>query len=442
MPRKGYVLFVLFLLASAMFVGRAFSADKDAGRLKTLERILTAVEQEYVKPVKSEDLFDGAYRGILSTLDPYSQFFDVQETTSFAEDTEGQFGGLGIEISLKDGILTVLSPLRGTPAWDAGILPGDMVLKIDGAPTDGISLEEALHKLRGPVDASVTLTVRHVGAPIDVEIPIVRAVIQPKSVEFAMIDDKLGIGLMRVISFNAHVMNDLMQGVKELQDAGLKSLVLDLRGNPGGLLDKAVEMSDLFLAKGVIVSVRGRRPAMDKKYEARPGDPLEELPIIMLVDEASASASEIVAAALKDNGRSLLVGSRTFGKGSVQNVFSLGNGEALKLTTARYYRPNDQPIEDRKGIIPDVEVPVSREEILALRVQEREDKLRGTYNLQSLIEEPAPEAREETISTNPKDPFEEIKEPAAKEPPRRGRVADHQFKAAYNILKWQLTEAK
>jgi carboxyl-terminal processing protease len=434
MPRKGYVLFVLFLLASAMFVGRAFSADKNSDRMRTFERIMSAVEQEYVEPVGPEKLYEGAYRGLLSVLDPYSQFFTVQDTTTFSEDTEGQFGGLGIEISIKDGILTVLSPLRDTPAWEAGILAGDMILKIDGVSTEGIMLDEALHKLRGKVGTAVTLTVRHAGTIADIEVSIVRAVIQPKSIEYAMLDEAHGIGLIRVISFNAHCMDDLVEGAKELQQKGMKGLILDLRGNPGGLLDKAVDMADLFLSKGIIVSVRGRRAELDKKYEAEAGDSLETIPVVVLVDQASASASEILAAALKDNDRAMLVGMRTFGKGSVQNVFSLGNGEALKLTTARYYRPNDKPIEDRKGVVPDIQVPVTAEEIIALRNQEREDKLRGAYDIRSLIEDQAP-ADPETA------PVEGEEENAAKEQ-RRGRATDNQLKAAFNILKWQLSQAK
>lgn len=432
MPRKGYVLFVLFLLASAMFVGRAFSADKNGDYELTLKRLIKAVEDEYVEKVETQKLYEGAYRGLLSELDPYSQYFTIEETTTFTEDTEGQFGGLGIEISIKDGILTVLSPLRDTPAWEAGILAGDMVLKIDGESTEGIMLDQALHKLRGKVGTTVTLTIRHAGSIIDNEVTIVRAVIKPKSVEAVMLDDKTGIGLIRVISFNGHALEDLVESAKTLQEEGMKGLILDLRGNPGGLLDMAVDMSDLFLKEGVIVSVRGRRSELDVVKKADAGEMLESTPVVVLIDQASASASEILAAALKDNNRAMLVGMRTFGKGSVQNVFSLGNGEALKLTTARYYRPNNEPILDRQGIIPDIQVPMTAEEILALRNQEREDKLRGAYDIRALIQDP--------VEPPKSDEKAEEETPGKEGEPRRTRAIDTQLKAAFNILKWQLAQ--
>ncbi len=236
------------------------------------------------------------------------------------------------------------------------------------------------------------------------------------------------IALIRVNSFTAKVMDEMNDAAKGLLEKNARAVILDLRGNPGGLLDKAVEMADLFVAEGVIVSVKGRNPARNVVFRARKGGPLEQLPTVVLVDEGSASASEIVAAALRDHNRAMLVGTRTFGKGSVQNVIPLGDGEALKLTTAKYYRPSDKPIEDRHGILPDINVPLSRETLIALRNQEREDKLRGAWKLSGQLEEeekPAPAER-----------AEDGKEDGATD--RRGRVADYQLKAALNVLRWQL----
>jgi len=447
MPRNGYVLFVLILFAAAMFVGSAFSQeDEHAKDLRTLARIIAAVEQEYVSPeVEVDKLYEGAYRGVLSSLDPYTQFLsgssENNEAARFTEDTQGEFGGLGIEIGLKDGILTVLSPLRGTPAWEAGILAGDMILKIESKSTEGISLDEALNKLRGKVGTDVNITIRHVNSAVDEDITLTRETIQPKSVEAEMLDPALGIGLMRVSSFNARVMKEMNEAIDDFKEQGLKALILDLRGNPGGLLQEAVEMADLFLSDGIIVSVKGRRKTFDNKYEAEPGGPLEEkqVQVVMLVDEGSASASEILAAALRDNGRALLVGARTFGKGSVQNVFDLGEGNRLKMTTARYYRPNGEPIEDRKGITPDINIPMSRDELLALRMQEREDKLRGTYHVGGLMEEDRNGAPDEAVpdpgipANTPEDVVDEV---TPNDTERRGRVVDRQLLAAYNLLRW------
>lgn len=428
MPRKNLVIFTLAIFIAAMGVSRAFTPDRYVKEKRTFDRIFDEVLENYVSEQDGRKLYEGAYKGMLSTLDPYSQYFNQTEATSFNADTEGEFGGIGVEISLREGILTVVTPIRGTPAYEAGILPGDMILKVDGKSTERITLDEAVKLMRGKVGTSLVLTIRHIGAPADTTVTLTRAVIKPASVEWEMIDAANGIALIRVSSFTAKVMDEMNDAVKGIQAQNARALILDLRGNPGGLLDKAVEMADLFVSEGIIVSVKGRNPAKNIVFRARKGGLLEQMPTVVVVDEGSASASEIVAAALKDHHRAMLVGTRTYGKGSVQNVIPLGDGESLKLTTAKYYRPSDKPIEDRQGIFPDVYVPMTREMLIALRNQEREDKLRGAWKLSGQVEEDekaAPPVAEEAVEGKP----------AAE---RRGRVADYQLKAALNVLRWQL----
>jgi len=436
MARKNLVLFLAVLFAVALGISRAFSEEKYYDQMRVFTSILDHVMRYYVTELdepKINELFEGAYNGMLGRLDPYTQYMNVTETQTFSEDTEGKFGGLGIEISVKDGLLTVIAPIRGTPAYEAGILAGDVILKIDGRSTERMPLDEAVKILRGKPDTKVTLTIRHPGSMVDEEITITRAVIKPTAVEYGIVDKENGIGLMRVVSFTAHVMEDFRAGIAEMRESGLRALVLDLRGNPGGLLDRAVAMCDEFIADGTIVSVRGRQKERDQTFSARAGEGLENIPLVVLVDGGSASASEIVAGCMRDHHRAVLVGTPTYGKGSVQNIIPLGDGAALKLTTARYYTPNGQPIEDRRGIVPDILVPMTREHLIALRNQEREDKLRNRYHLGSNLEEG------EEVEPEPQANVEGDEAPPT---PRRGRVIDIQLRAAVNLLKWRLAAAK
>ena len=439
MPRKSLIVFLVVVLAGALGVSRAFSQEPYEKEFQTLRKIIQDVQNDYVTEVEPKKLFEGACRGALEALnDPFTQYFNQPEASRFAAETEGKFGGLGIEISLKDGILTVIAPIKGTPAYDGGILPGDQVLKIDGKSTERLRLEDAVNTLRGKVGSKVTLTVHHIGALVDNEITLTRAEIKPASVEGAMLDSKDGIGYIQITQFTETVRDDMRSAVGDLQKHGLKAMVIDLRGNPGGLLDQAVDIADDFLSSGVIVSVRGRQPEMTRTYSAHKGQKLTALPIIVVVDEGSASASEILAAALHDNGRSLLVGGRTYGKGSVQNVIPLGNGESLKMTTALYYRPNNEPIKYHQGIMPDIYLPMSAEHELALHNQEREDKLRGRYRLGADLEEqPAAPEPKPADGKTPDDADEKAQKAEAEA--RRNRVVDFQLQAALNVLKWQLT---
>ena len=439
MPRKNLVLFLAVLFASAMGISRAFSEDKYYREMQTFSRILHHVMQNYVTEVEPKDLFEGAYSGMLNRLDPYTQYLNMSDTKSFSEDTEGKFGGLGIEITIENGVLMVISPIRGTPAFEAGIQAGDRVLKIDGKSTERISLVEAVHYLRGEVGSKVVVTVRHTGSMVDEDITITRAVIKPASVEYEIIDQAAGIALVRIPSFNARVMDDLSKGVETMKKANLRGMILDLRQNPGGLLNVAVEMCDQFVADGVIVSVKGRHEVLQQAFKAKKGDALEDVPLVVLVDGSSASASEIVAGCIRDHKRGMLVGARTYGKGSVQNVVPLNKTEMLKLTTARYYTPADLPINDRHGIMPDVLVPMPREHLFALRNQEREDKLRGRYHLGGSIEEEETPVMEKKKGQEgePEKTKGTENEKNKKKKVRRSRVVDYQLKAALNILKWQ-----
>lgn len=449
MPRKSLLLFLAVLFATALGISRAVTEEEFKDEIQVLKNILRLVKENHIKEIDEEKLFEGAYRGMLLALqDPYTQYFNKRDTRAFQEDTRGKFGGLGIRISIKDGLLTVISPIRGTPAYKAGVLPGDVILKIDGKSTERIKIEEAVKTLKGKSGTKVTITVRHRGSPVDRDITIIRAVIKPPSAEYEMIDKKNGIGLMRISGFSETMMSDLHLGIKEMREQNLKGLILDLRNNPGGLLPAAVRMADEFIAEGRIVSTKGRHERDSQEFWARKGQSLESLPVIVLINNGSASASEIVAGALKDRGRALLVGDRTFGKGSVQKVVGLGNDRTLKLTTAKYYMPSGKPIEDHVGIEPDIRVPMSLEDLIALRQQELEDMLRGSYHLGGLIEEDD-EAATRRIAVPPED------QPDDKEPgndksgakkdetgKRRKRKVDFQLKSALNILRWQLSGFK
>ena len=455
MPRKNLIIIIVILVAAALGMDRAFSQDKYYKEMEIFSRIMHEVLNNYVTEQEAEKLFEGAYRGMLGQLDPYSQYFTQKQNRSFASETDGRFGGLGIEISISQGILTIIAPMRGTPAYEAGILAGDVILEIDGKSTERITLNEAVNLLRGKPGEPVTLTIRHPGALVDSKITIKRAIIKPPSVEYEMMNEKAGIGYMRVSTFSARVMQDLREAAKELKKQNCRGLILDLRQNPGGLLNVAVEMCDEFLEEGVIVSVKGRRPEQNKAYRAQKGDMLEDMPVVLLVDEGSASASEIVAGCLRDRKRGLIVGARTYGKGSVQNIIPLNAGQAIKLTTARYYTPDDLPILDHQGVFPDVPVPMTRDHLIALRNQEREDKMRGAYHLTGSIQEfhngaekpvetkETPEKKEEKKEKDkdenaPKDDKQKDADPAG----RRRRVVDYQLKSAYNILRWQVNGGK
>ena len=324
--------------------------------LRTFTGVLDAVKQDYVEPVKDKDLLENAIRGLLSNLDPHSAYLDAEAFQDLQIGTTGEFGGLGIEVGQEDGFLKVIAPIDDTPAQRAGIRAGDLIIRLDDVSVKGMALADAIQKMRGKPNTAITLTIIREGARKPLKIKLIREVIQVKSVKSRLLEP--GFGYLRITQFQARTAQNLEQAIQELEQqnkAPLRGLVLDLRNNPGGVLNGAVDVVDDFLDDGVIVQTKGRGNGSDQSYKATPGDLLKAAPIVALVNGGSASASEIVAGALQDHRRALIVGERTFGKGSVQSILPLGNGTAVKLTTARYYTPNGRSIQ-AEGIVPDIQL--------------------------------------------------------------------------------------
>ena len=337
--------------------GNAAAKDKNFYKdIKTFNEVLDMVRKNYVDEVDTTPLMQGAINGMIRSLDPHSAFMTPDLYKELEVETQGQFGGIGIEIMILKEVLTVVSPIEDTPAFNAGIKPGDQILKIDGKSTKDITTVEAVQKLRGPKDTKVTISILRENMAAPKDITLTRAVIQIKSVKFKKLEDR--IGYIRIAAFQERTVEDLRKALKDLNEKNnpLKGLVLDLRNDPGGLLTQAVEVSDVFLKEGTIVSTRGRVKSMESKSTARDDNNEIGCPIVVLVNEGTASAAEIVAGALQDNGRALIMGTQTFGKAYVQTVIPLEGGSALKLTTARYYTPKGRSIQ-AEGITPDITVP-------------------------------------------------------------------------------------
>lgn len=319
--------------------------------LRAFAAVFREVRRSYVEPVKSSELMQAAIRGLLSDLDPHSEYLGAEELVALQDDTTGTYAGLGLEVQMIDGNLTVIAPIDETPAARAGVRSGDVIVEVDGVPVDVDSTVEAVELLRGEPGSKVQLSVFREGVePFRVQ--LTREVISVASVRSRMLAD--GIGYVRITQFQEDSGSQTAKAVGRLQSSrSLRGLVLDLRSNPGGLLTAAVEVSDVFLETGTVVSMRGRVPQTQATLDASPGDLLQGAPLVVLVDAGTASAAEIVAGALQDHRRALIVGRPTFGKGSVQSILPLENGEALKLTTARYYTPAGRSIQ-AQGIAPDV----------------------------------------------------------------------------------------
>ncbi|TLS76929.1 S41 family peptidase [Mariprofundus erugo] len=328
-------------------------AATDYQQLQKFSRVMEMVRQAYVEEVSDEKLIDGALTGMLASLDPHSTYLDKEMFKQMNVDTTGEFGGLGIEISAAEGGIRIVSPIEDTPAYRAGIKAGDLIIKIDDELARDLSLAEAVKKMRGKPGTSITLTIFRQGEDAPKEVAIVRAVIKVKSVKGDLLAP--GYAYLRITQFQERTDTLLRQQISELkkQSGGkLAGAVLDLRNNPGGLLNQAVEVSDMFLDKGNIVSTKSRA-GKSMSFDAQPGDELDGLPLIVLINNGSASASEIVSGALQDHHRAVLLGTRSFGKGSVQSVVPLSDGTAIKVTTALYYTPSGRSIQ-ATGIDPDI----------------------------------------------------------------------------------------
>ena len=347
-----FVLGLLFLNGN----GSRVKADSDDvyKNIEIFTEVLRQVEKNYVEPQKAKDLVYDAIKGMVSSLDPHSSFMTKEEYNELMTETKGSFSGIGIEITVKDKILTVVSPIEGTPAYLAGMKAGDRIIKVEGESTLDMSLMEAVKKIRGPEGSTVKLTVLREGEEKPLEFAITRGVIPLKSVRYFFIAP--GIGYIRVSNFQSNTAEDLTKALEVLEKNGqMKGLVLDMRNNPGGLLSQAIDVSELFLDSGIIVSTKGRTGSHDIEARAHKNSRPRTYPIVVLVNGGSASAAEIVAGALQDNKRALILGSRTFGKGSVQTILPLSDGSGLRLTTARYYTPSGKSIQS-SGITPDVEI--------------------------------------------------------------------------------------
>jgi len=357
------LLFGLFL-GVILALGQSVSADKAAPNgyeglplddIRTLSEVFGKIKENYVEPIEDKALLTNAIRGMLSGLDPHSSFLDLEEFKELTVGTKGEFGGLGIVVGMENGFVKVISPIDDTPAERAGIKAGDLIIRLDEKPVKGMVLDEAVKLMRGKPGEPIDLLVSREGVDKPFKVRVVRDKIRVKSIKSRVLEP--GYGYIRITQFQQRTGEDLLKAIDDIkeksEEVGLRGLVLDLRNNPGGLLDAAVAVSDAFLTEGVVVSVRGRHMDSQHSFQATPIDRINGAPLVVLVNGGSASASEIVAGALQDHKRAVVMGSQTFGKGSVQSIVKLGNNTALKMTTARYYTPNDRTIQ-AKGITPDI----------------------------------------------------------------------------------------
>jgi carboxyl-terminal processing protease len=330
--------------------------------LKVFTDVLGLVQKEYVEETDPKHLVYGAIKGMLETLDPHSAFMPPDMYKEMQAETKGRFDGIGIEITLKDSVLTIVSPIEDTPAFKAGILANDQIIKIEGESTKNLTLQDSVKRLRGPKGTKVTITIMREGFTKPQEFTLIRDVIPIRSVRYEMLEKQYGY--IRLSQFQEKTDSEFEKAFKTLEEeskGNLKGLVLDLRNNPGGLLDQAVKVADRFIDSGLIVSMEGRREDQKMKFYAHGKKTIPRYPLVVLINSGSASGAEILAGAIQDQRRGILVGTQTFGKGSVQTIFPLKDGSGLRLTTARYFTPNGRSIQ-AKGITPDVVVKPSRPE--------------------------------------------------------------------------------
>jgi len=440
------IAFVILLsFASITLMGRlqegktASPEKQEYAFLEVFNQAVYLVEQNYVKEVDAKTLYYGAIQGMLNALDPHSVYLTPDYFRDMKIELQGQFGGIGIEVGVREGRLSVIAPLEDTPAWRAGFKPGDLIVKIDGVSTEGMNLEDAVHRMRGKVGGRVTITLFRQGWAEPKDFPITREVIQIKAVRKAeIIDGKFGY--LRLVTFNDNTSTDLSKAMKELMDktgGKISGLVLDLRNNPGGKLEQAVEVSKTFISEGLIVSTKGRIKESNQNFYAHKQNAYTGFPMVVLVNAGSASASEIVAAAIKDSGRGILLGAKTYGKGSVQSLYTLKDGSGMKITTAYYYTPSGKSIQ-AEGITPDIVVEELSPEDMARLEQERrldEERRFKEENLPGYIKQEEAQKNKSGEKTA--------------EPPEREEVGfeelalkDYQLRRAIEILKsWEVFQA-
>ena len=348
-------ILIILLLINFFFLKNAYSSEKDIyHKIDLFGEVLEKINKEYVDEIDQSESMDAAIDGLLQSLDPYSGYMSPKTFDEMQTDTSGEFGGLGIEVTMEAGVVKVISPIDDTPASRAGIKAGDYIVKIENTQVQGKSLSEAVDLMRGPVGSSIELTIRRRGEKKALIFEVTREIIEIKSVKADLLDKN--IGYLRLTSFNENSAQQIEKEIKELEkNKKLKGYILDLRNNPGGLLSQAIKISDFFLENGEIVSTKSRKSSENRKWFAKKGDITKGKTLIVLINYGSASASEIVAGALKDHKRAILLGENSYGKGSVQSIIPLKNKGAIRLTVAKYYLPSGKSISE-VGVSPDIEI--------------------------------------------------------------------------------------
>lgn len=435
MNRRSLSVFAGVLLCSMSLLSPSVrsAAEQTYGDMRLLIEVLSLIKDNYVQDIDTRKLVYGGASGMVRVLDPFSQFLEPDAHKEMKSETEGEFGGLGIRIAIREGVLTVITPLPGTPAYRQGILPGDRIIKIDGESTQDILIEQAVKKLRGAPGSKVTVTVAHDGEKTTQDFVLTRELIKVESIKSKMLSEE--VGYVRLTEFQQRSAVDFDAALKDLKAKGMKSLVVDLRNNPGGLLNVAVDVCRLFVGNSkLIVYTEGRRQPR-QEFRADAVAPYANIPMVILVNRGSASGSEIFAGALQDYHRAVVLGSETFGKGSVQSVIPLADGSGLRLTTAKYYTPSGRTFHrDEKtgkgGILPDIEIDVPRE--MEVKLQQQDEEIYGKSK--PTITTDAKEREKEG-----KDKEKPVKDPKAskdaKDAKAEGPVRDEALERAVEILK-------
>ena len=351
---KRFLVFVTVILINLSVKVYAENIDKLFEKIDLFSEVLEKIQKEYVDEIDQAEVMDSAIHGLLQSLDPYSGYMDPETFEESQTETSGEFGGLGIEVSMEAGVVKVIAPIDDTPAAKAGVKAGDYIVKINGEQVRGKTLMEAVNLMRGPVGTSIEITVRRKSLKKAKVFKITREIIEIKSVVAKLVENK--VGYLRLRAFNENSSNQLMKEIKKIEkNKKLTGYILDLRNNPGGLLSQAIKIADFFLEDGEIVSTKGRKNRENRKFFAKRGDEIKGKPLIVLINNGSASASEIVAGALQDQKRAVLLGETTFGKGSVQSIIPLRNRGAIRLTVSKYYLPSGKSISN-VGIVPDIKI--------------------------------------------------------------------------------------
>lgn len=399
--------------------------------LRVFTKAYEHIRSSYIKEIDDQTLLEYAIRGMLEQLDPHSVYLDASSFDDLQVHTTGEFGGLGIEVSMEDGFIKVVSPIDDTPAERAGVEAGDLIIKIDDTTIKGLSLNEAVDKMRGPKGSEISLTIVREGVDQPLELTLVRDIIQVKSVRTELIDDHYAY--VRIAQFQVNTGSDMVQALRKMQKkTTLNGLVLDLRNNPGGVLQSSFDVVDAFLDGGLVVYTEGRMPHSNVEYTAEPGDVVSGLPIVVLINEGSASASEIVAGALQDHRRAVVAGTRSFGKGSVQTVIPITDDRAIKMTTALYFTPNGRSIQ-AQGIEPDI--IVGRAQITAINGQKSITEAQLAGHLSNGKDSKPVDAADKEKSKGKKDPKKEPKEAAEPAEDLSLQSRDNQLYEAINLLK-------